>query len=690
MLETLRRQEDSPMAIALDDALAGWLLETAGEGLVRWLREDPARAAMRKLVEEAVGAAVAEVAGGLDDGEAAHLRDALLVRNVTVDGDRVCVTDEAELRDALLAWTAALDEPQFEVPGYLSGLGVDPGLLAEALFRRIITGIERDGRRGGALNPLAEWLWRDRTTAQLERLEDKVDHGLDAEIRTGGLPGGTGEFTGRDIELVELAQRIEAHDPAGSVVGIHVVHGMPGVGKTALALRVAHEHKNRYPDGQFFLDLHGHTPGMTPVSPEAALSELLHQAGVPDRAIPAGEAARQARWRARAASRRALVVLDNALDVAQVQPLLPMSAGCLTLVTSRDQLSGLPGGLPLALDVLPVEEAVALFRRLVGANRCPEDQQVAQLVELIGCLPLAIEMVAGRMRNDPTLTVADLVTDLSTTKGRVDETSPQQAGVRAAFTVSVLRLDRTLQSVFRMLGIYPGPVVGVPQFAALADVPPVEATRGLRALAERSLIRPTADRVGHRRYVVHDLVRDFAREQAASLEPAEEHPRALARLVAWYAAVLKMIKDRWEDTHTRTASTPDPSGLALGTVDEVGRWLAAERLNLLMLAYRSPSGSQAADLCMAAGHALQRNQDLFENVTAARELFLRAADMFDELHDPGRRAVAANHAGDIDVHMTRWADTWVEIDRDFDDFLEIPGAREWIEVWEEGRAAGSS
>jgi predicted ATPase len=142
---------------------------------------------------------------------------------------------------------------------------------------------------------------------------------------------------------------------------------MAGVGKTELALHAAHQHKHRYPDGQYCLNLHGYTQGVAPMPPDAALAELLRQAGVPDKEIdPLGLADRQARWQALMAGQRAMVLLDNVLDVAQVQPLLPMSPDCLVLITSRTRLTGLPGAKPLPLDVLAPDDAIELLGCLAG------------------------------------------------------------------------------------------------------------------------------------------------------------------------------------------------------------------------------------------------------------------------------------------------------------------------------------
>lgn len=630
------------MAIGLDDALLSWLVASAGDSLVHWLRDDPAQAAMREVVEEAVAATVAEIAVSLDTDQAEHLRASLLVRNVNVDDQQVQVANETELRNALQGWTAALDHPEFGESGYLSKLGVDPELLADALTSRIADGIRRNGRRGGALNPLAEWLWRDELAADVSEIKQDLSQ-LRSMVEPpasygGGLPGGTPQFTGRREALDELTKRVNAHDPDGTVVAIHALDGIAGVGKTELALFAAHQHKHRYPDGRFFINLHGYTEGIAPVLPETALEELLRQAGVSGREVPLDLAGRQARWRALMARQRAVVLLDNAADVAQAQPLLPMSPGCLVLVTSRTRLTGLPGGNPLPLEVLPAADAVELFSRLIGPGRSHDPAVVAEVVRLVGHLPLAIEILAGRMRGDPTVTSADLASDLAEAASRLDETSAPGAGVRAAFQTSLQRLDPTHQLAFRLLGLHPGPVVGVPQFGALASLPTARARSILRTLADRNLIKPSPDRSGHRRYELHDLMREFAREQAAMHLP-EEGAAALGRLTTWYTKALDLVEDQWNATQASTAAAPAADGVRLNGRGEARAWLIAEIDNLLALTDLATT-YEAANLCMAYGHALW---DRAGQAASAAWFFEAAERTYSVLGDHHREAMAAEH-----------------------------------------------
>ena len=566
------------MALDLYNAVLGWLVATVGDGLLCHLREDPVRKALRGVVEEAVDATVAEIAPYLDSAQAAHLRASLLVPACGIG--QMQVSNNELLRDALHAWTTILDQPEFGDVGYLAHLGVKPDQLAQVLTKLISAGIAQNGRSGGPLKWLAEWLWRDDTTTRLIRIEDILHSEAKRNTTRGGLPGGTPDFIGRDEALEALHRRVEAHDPTGAVVAIHAVDGMAGVGKTALAVHAAHQCKTRYPDGHFFIDLHGYTPGISPITPEAALEELLRQAEMPD-PMPSDIAGRRARWCSIMSQRRAIVLLDNALDAGQVHPLLPMAAGCLVLITSRSRMAGLPGVRSLSLDVLQSEEAVALFTRLVSDDRCMDTAAVAHVTRLVGQLPLAVEMIAGRMRAEASLTLAELVTDLASAENRLDETSPQNTGVRAAFAVSVLHMDDNIRQAFRMLGVHPGPVIGAPQFAALAGILPADATRSLRALAERNLVRPVADLVGHRRYELHDLVRDFVREETGAFLSVNDQSVALTRLTAWYKAAIETV-ERLHDGEKGQISMP--AGLMLANPAEAQHWMVSEQSNILAFA----------------------------------------------------------------------------------------------------------
>jgi hypothetical protein len=420
------------------------------------------------------------------------------------------------------------------------------------------------------------------------------------EERTGahgsGLPAGTPQFTGREEQEAKLAEQIGAHGRAGPVAAIYVIDGMPGVGKTELVLRVAHRHKRLYPDGEYYLKLHGYTKGTKPMSPETALAMLLRQRGEPDARIPDGLDARQERWQELMAGQRALVVLDNARDGDQVMPLLEvLPPGCLVLITSRTRLIGLPRAELLTLGVLAPGDAIKLLGQRAGRGRLL-DPAAAELVRLAGYLPLAIVILADVLRSDPEMTVAELAAELTRTNARLDRTDRPGASVRAAFETSIERLEGEDQRAFAFLGLPPGTVIGVPQFAGLAGLSLRDARTKLQLLADRSLIIPHRDRAGHCRYELHDLLREFAGEQAESCL-SEEVPGALGRLCAWYVAALSAIVPE------RKPVAAAAIGLDLDSATEGSAWIHAEYDNISALAAVT-TGREAADMCMAYAHAV--------------------------------------------------------------------------------------
>jgi tetratricopeptide (TPR) repeat protein len=463
-----------------------------------------------------------------------------------------------------------------------------------------------------------------------------------AEPVGGGLPGEVADFTGREELLGELRRRIGRHDPAGVAVAVHSIDGMGGVGKTALAVHLAHEHADRYPDGAFFIDLNGYTPGIAPVPPEAALGQLLRDAGVPASAIPGGLGLRQARWRSLMAGRRALIVFDNAVNSDQVRPLIPDAAGCLVLITSRRRLTGLPEADPLALGVLTPQEAANLFSRIAGKQRCPDRSQVDAVVRACGWLPLAVRIVAGRLRHDPAATVATLAADLADESARLAELSPEDAGVRAALQVSVLRLHTDLQQAFRTVGLHPGPSIAPDAIAAIGDVGLPTARALLRRLAEHHLVEPDTTAKLPPRYTLHDLVRAYSRELAEQQLDAQDRAAALDRLAGHYDQTLQDVDRLLGPTDSaEQASEADPDSQA-----RARDWLIAERDNLLRFAPLA-DGPIGARVCHIGGDHLQ----LLGEYRAAYFLLDHAYTIFAALDDQIGQAGALLGLGDVALDL---------------------------------------
>ncbi|WP_326853039.1 AfsR/SARP family transcriptional regulator [Actinocrinis sp.] len=441
------------------------------------------------------------------------------------------------------------------VPGLLELTAAHP--LRERFHVQLMTALSRVGRRAEALDAyrrarrvLVEELGVE-PGPELRRLHERILTGDDrtaepAAIIAHGhvtlgagrpvprqLPTTTRHFTGRDAELSLLTKL--ACDPLDTVAGavaICTIDGMAGVGKTALALHWAHLHADRFPDGQLYVDLRGFGPSGTALSAAAAVRRLLGALGVLQDHIPVGLAAQCALYRSTLADRRMLIVLDNARDAEQVRPLLPGSAGCMVLITSRDRLSSLAaleGAHSLVLNPLPADDAHVLLTRRLGAGRvAAEPWAVNILIDMCARLPLALNIVAARACANPDLPLAALVDQLRDTRDRLTmlEAGDAAANVRAVLSWSYRALTGPAARMFRLLAGYPGPDLSVAAAASLAAVSREQARHALQELANVHLL---TEQTPGRHSFVNDLVSVYAAEQAHAQEPEEERRAALHR-----------------------------------------------------------------------------------------------------------------------------------------------------------------
>jgi hypothetical protein len=360
------------------------------------------------------------------------------------------------------------------------------------------------------------------------------------------LPADTAAFTGRAEELREITAAVRGAAQAGRVVAIHAIDGMPGVGKTALAVHVGHRVADRFPDRQLFVDLHAHTAGQQPTDPADALAGLLAADGVDPRYVPDGLEARAAMWRDRLADKRALLILDNAAHSDQVAPLLPGAAGCLVLVTSRRHLGDLPAAVvAVPLDVLPPEEAQRMFVRL-APRAAAEPAKVAELVAVCGHLPLAISLLARLAARHPAWSMDDLI---GQARARLLTIRAEHRTVAAAFDLSYQYLTVGQQRFFRYLGLHPGVDIDAYAAAALTGTTLEEAVEHLDELHSNHLLTEPA----FGRYRMHDLIRGYAQRLAAA-EPTEQRDQALGRLLDYYQHTAGLADARLA-RHTRPAAT---------------------------------------------------------------------------------------------------------------------------------------
>lgn len=328
------------------------------------------------------------------------------------------------------------------------------------------------------------------------------------------LPPDLATFRGRKEALAAVHGLTSQVAGGPGHVVISAIGGMAGVGKTTLAVHWAHQVADRFPDGQLYVNLRGFEESGPPLEPGEALGGFLGALGVPSRDIPRGTEERSALFRDRTASRRLIVVLDNARNEEQVRPLLPASAGSLTIITSRSRLSGLAvteGASLVGLDVWTREEALAALAARIGQERCrAEPEAAAELVELCGFLPLAVSIVGAQLSASPRLPLRLGVHELREARPRLDALSAgdRRVDVRAVFSVSYRALTPDTARFFRHLAIHPGPAVSAEAAASLAGVGMPVARRQLRELTSANLL--SRDTEG--RYVLHDLVRAYGAE----------------------------------------------------------------------------------------------------------------------------------------------------------------------------------
>ena len=471
--------------------------------------------------------------------------------------------------------------------------------------------------------------------------------GAAAATRT--LPRDIASFTGRQQELQEL---VDAATGPGGVVGIHAIGGMAGIGKTAFAVHAAHRLAERFPAGQIFLPLHGHTPGQQPVDPGDALASLLLTLGVPAGQIPPGVEARMALWRDRLAEKQLLLVLDDAANSEQVRPLLPGTGGSLVLVTSRRHLSALEDATAISLDTLPPDEAAALLVRLAARPGLSlADPTVSEIIQLCGCLPLAIGMVARQLHHHPAWSLAGRAAELATARDRLELMATENLSVAAAFDLSYQDLTPDQQRLFRRLGLHPGTDVDAYAAAALDGTGLAAARLGLEALYDQYLLAEPAQG----RYRLHDLIREHARALAWSLDPDGDRDKVSARLLDYYehtAALAEALLTRQVRPAAPAAAAIPPVVPALADREQGLAWVRTERANLLAcLDHATETDQRARIIALTAGLAgLLLSDGPWTEAITRHTAAVRAAQHL------GDRLAQANALNDLAIVLMRTGD----------------------------------
>jgi DNA-binding SARP family transcriptional activator/Tfp pilus assembly protein PilF len=530
---------------------------------------------------------------------------------------------------------------------YLAGeLGADPGPELRALHEQIL-------RTDPALN--------------LARTVTGPRHAVPAPRE---LPADVPAFTGRVAELAQLdriltgpaaenVQMADVGDRQGRVTAavISAVSGTGGVGKTALAVAWAHRAAQHFPDGQLYVNLRGYDPDRPMIAADA-LAGFLRALGVPGQDIPPGQDERAARYRSLVAGKRMLIVLDNASEAEQVRPLLPGTVTCVVVVTSRDSLAGLVarnGAARLDLDLLPLDDAVALLRQLIGERASADPRAAAAMAGHCCRLPLALRVAAELAAARPSVPLADLVAELAGGQRRLellDAAGDPRTAVRAVFSWSGRHLDAAAARAFRLLGLHPGPDFDSCAAAALAGTGLEQARRVVNVLARAHLIEPASQD----RYRMHDLLRLYASELAATHDSNEARHAALTRLFDHYlhtaAAAMDTLYPGERHRRPRIQPLATPT-LTLASAAAAQSWLDTERATLVAVTVHAAEHDWP-------GHATKLAATLFRYLglggycPEAITVYTHAAGAARRSGDRAAEAAALTSLGTVDRQQARY------------------------------------
>ncbi|MFI5766177.1 BTAD domain-containing putative transcriptional regulator [Streptomyces sp. NPDC051563] len=468
-----------------------------------------------------------------------------------------------------------------------------------------------------------------RADSELAVAEDPAPAAAPVHVRPAQLPATVSDFTGRSSFVRDLGAILSGAE--GQVMAVSALAGIGGVGKTTLAVHVAHAARPHFPDGQLYVDLQG--TEARPAEPEAVLGSFLRALGTPDASIPDSPAERAALYRSTLDGRRVLVLLDNARDAAQVRPLLPGTAGCAALVTSRVRMAGLAGAHLVDLDVMSPDEALQLFTRIVGAERVGAERQAAlDVVGACGFLPLAIRIAASRLAARRTWTVSVLAAKLADERRRLDELQAGDLAVKATFELGYGQLEPAQQRAFRLLGLPDGPDISLAAAAAVLDRPEHDTEDLLEALVDCSLLESAAPG----RYRFHDLVRLYARACAERDEqPPSAREAALDRLLDFYLATAAEVYglERPGDRLVAHLSATRYPGLVFTEPHAAQDWLYAEADPLLACVRQAAVRTTGrADVLRRAVDLLWAAKDLAESGANSKQYESAAQSLCEAAH----------------------------------------------------------
>lgn len=528
------------------------------------------------------------------------------------------------------------------------------------------------------LRRLEQAILREDDSIVVGRNEDRAAPAPSVRTAPRMLPAEVADFTGRTRAIAEvLAGLTENRDAATpSAPAVVVLTGQGGIGKSALALHLAHRLVDRYPDGQLYASLHG---ASRPVAPAEVIARFLRALGVPGGTIPDGLDERAELYRSRLAGRSVVIVLDDVGQEAQVLPLLPPDRNSAVLITSRRRLTALPGAERVQLETFTTDSAVALLDRVIGRARIDDDHAAAtELVRLCGHLPLAVRIAAARLAARRHWSLRTMVDRLSDETTKLDELRHGDMAVRASLLLTYEALEPEACRLLRMLAMIDTPHFGVWACAALLDVDHRKAEDQLDELVELHLvdvgIDPDGDALGAR-YHLHDLVRLFARERAVAEDPAPERGAAVAR---YLGAMLGLAEEAHRReyggdfliVHGDARRHPLGDRLRTALMAQPLLWLARERQALVAAVAQASAaglGAMCWDLAISSVVLFEAHA-LFDDWRVTHDLGLAAARRD---RDRLGEAVMVYSLGSLHMFEQRFADAADCLDTALATFTEL-------------------
>ena len=574
-----------------------------------------------------------------------------------------------------------VDLPRSTVHAHVTGKTFPPADVLDEIV--IALGADEVEQRAwaDAWHRVYDRIDRQRRAARNDRKASRSDSSQTVASRTRAvpvprqLPADVAGFTGRDRALSALDELRRSARSEGRVA-IGVVSGPAGIGKTALTVHWAHQVADQFPDGQLYVNLQGFDPSKSAVGPGEAVRGFLAALGAGPQNVPAALTAQTTLYRSLLSDRRVLVLLDNARDVKQVRPLLPGAPGSLVIVTSRNTLPSLiavEGARPLVLDLLPAADARELLARRLGhARLVVEPTAVDDIITACAQLPLALAVVAARAATHPHFPLRALAAELRDSHARLDALAGDDpaSDVRAVFSCSYHALTTDAARLFRLLGLHPGPDISTSAAASLIGVSLARVRPMLAELARANLIVEHAPG----RYTFHDLLRVYAADLAADVDPDHLRRAAIHRILDHYLHTAHTACRLLDPSHEPITPTPPQPATTIETFpdhEQALAWFTAERTVLLAAVDHAAAAGldrHAWQLAWALMIYLDRRGYWHDQVTAQRVALVatrRLGDLPAQARSHRNLARAYIQLGrfiDADTHLRQALDLYRQVD----------------------------